>query len=350
MAAYPFLIAVPLARARIGDVGRPTQPPAPAPLRGAGQNLTKFAWLAIATAVVTIALKMAAYFLTGSVGLLSDAAESVVNLVAAFVALIALHIAARPADAKHHFGHSKAEYFSAAVEGIMIFVAALVIIVAAVRRFLQPAEIEQVGLGLAITIIAALINGAVALILIRAGRSYNSITLEADGKHLMTDLVTSIGVVLGVALVAVTGWLRLDPIVAFLVACNIIYTGWGLIRRSVDGLMDHTMSTEDNERLTTLLRGYAAEDITFHDIRTREAGAEKHVSMHVLVPGAWTVERGHDLLEDVEEAIRTEFGRIEVITHLEPIEDPRSYEQGPGLSLPDVVGGPTEPPAARTVS
>ncbi len=296
-------------------------------------NLTRYAWLAIATAVVTIALKFGAYQVTGSVGLLSDAAESVVNLVAAFVALIALHVAAKPADVNHHFGHSKAEYFSAAVEGIMIFVAAVFIIVAAVRRFLHPVELEQVGIGLAISVVAAIVNGVVAVILIRAGRQHSSITLEADGKHLMTDVVTSVGVVFGVGLVALTGWLRLDPIVAFLVGCNIIITGWSLVRRSVDGLMDHTMSDADNARLTTLLARYASPGVTFHDIRTREAGHEKHVTMHVLVPGEWTVARGHDLLEEVEAAIRAEFTHVEVVTHLEPIEDPRSYEEGPGLAV-----------------
>lgn len=303
---------------------------AAAPLRGAGQNLTRFAWLAIATALVTIALKVAAYYVTGSVGLLSDAAESVVNLVAAFVALIVLHVAAKPADDRHHFGHSKAEYFSAAVEGIMIFVAALIIIVAAVRRFLQPQELEQVGIGLAISVVAAIINGVVAVVLLRAGRRNNSITLEADGKHLMTDLVTTIGVVIGVLLVVWTGWLRLDPVIAFLVGCNIIVTGWGLVRRSVDGLMDHTMSPEDNERLVEVLRTFASDEVAFHDVRTRDAGADSHVSMHVLVPGHWTVQRGHDLLEEVEAAVRTELHRCQVTTHLEPIEDPRSYESDRG--------------------
>lgn len=296
-------------------------------------NLTGFAWLAIATALVTIALKFAAYYITGSVGLLSDAAESIVNLVAAFAALIALHVAAKPADANHHFGHTKAEYFSAAVEGIMIFVAALFIIVASVRRFLDPVALEQVGVGLAISMVAAVLNGVVAVVLMRAGRRHSSITLEADGRHLMTDVVTSVGVVLGVGLVALTGWLRLDPIVAFLVGCNIIVAGWTLVRRSVDGLMDHTLSDADNERLRALLGRYASDDITFHDIRTREAGHEKHITMHVLVPGHWTVARGHDLLEEVEAAIREQFVHVEVVTHLEPIEDPRSYERGPGLSL-----------------
>lgn len=321
-----------LPRATIATVGgSQTQPSGTA--HGAPVNLTRFAWLAIAAAVATIALKVAAYLITGSVGLLSDAAESVVNLVAAFVALIVLHIAARPADDDHHFGHSKAEYFSAAVEGIMIFVAAVVIVVAAVRRFLAPQELEQVGVGLAISVVAAIVNGVVGMILIRAGRRHRSITLDADGRHLMTDVVTSVGVVVGVGLVVLTGWLRLDPIVAFLVGCNILWTGWHLVRRSVDGLMDHTMTAADNARLTEVLRGFASPDVSFHGIRSREAGAEKHVTMHVLVPGAWSVQRGHDLLEDVEDAVRAEFERIEVVTHLEPLEDPRSYEEGPGLSV-----------------
>jgi cation diffusion facilitator family transporter len=306
---------------------------APASRQGGRADLTKFAWLAIAAAVVTISLKFAAYLITGSVGLLSDAAESVVNLVAAFVALVVLHVAAKPADDNHHFGHSKAEYFSAAIEGIMIFVAAVVIIVAAVRRFIEPRELEQVGLGLAISVVAAVVNGLVAVVLVRAGRRHRSITLEADGRHLMTDVVTSVGVVGGVTLVALTGWLRLDPILAFLVGCNIIWTGWGLIRRSVDGLMDHTMTPEENARLRTVLARYASAEVAFHGVRTRESGHEKHVTMHVLVPGAWTVQRGHDLLEDIEDAVRDEFDHVEVVTHLEPIEDPRSYEEGPGLSV-----------------
>ena len=320
------------ARATIATVGGSRAQPG-GTTNATGVNLTRFAWLAIAAAVATIALKVAAYLITGSVGLLSDAAESVVNLVAAFVALIVLHIAARPADDDHHFGHSKAEYFSAAVEGIMIFVAALVIVVAAVRRFLAPQELEQVGVGLAISVVAAVVNGVVGMVLIRAGRRHRSITLEADGRHLMTDVVTSVGVVVGVGLVVLTGWLRLDPVVAFLVGCNILWTGWHLVRRSVDGLMDHTMGPEDTARLTRVLLRYASGEVAFHGIRSREAGAEKHVTMHVLVPGAWSVQRGHDLLEDVEDAVRGEFGRIEVVTHLEPLEDPRSYEEGPGLSV-----------------
>jgi cation diffusion facilitator family transporter len=313
--------------------GSPAQPSVTAEAAGR-PNLTKFAWLAIATAIATIALKLAAYLVTGSVGLLSDAAESVVNLVAAFVALIVLHVAAKPADDNHHFGHSKAEYFSAAVEGIMIFLAALVIIVAAVQRFIEPQPLEQVGLGLAISVVASVLNGVVAFVLVRAGRRHRSITLEADGRHLFTDVVTSAGVIVAVVLVAITGWLRLDPIIAFAVGCNIIWTGWGLVRRSVDGLMDHTMTDAEHDRLTAVLGRYASDEVVFHGVRTRESGADKHVAMHVLVPGDWTVQRGHDLLEEVEHAVRTEFGRCEVVTHLEPIEDPRSYEDGPGLSVP----------------
>jgi cation diffusion facilitator family transporter len=314
-------------------VGASQTEPAAAP-HGGRVSLTRFAWLAIAAAIATIALKGAAYLITGSVGLLSDAAESVVNLVAAFVALIALHVAARPADDSHQFGHSKAEYFSAAVEGIMIFVAAVFIVIAAVRRFIAPQELEQVGVGLSISVVAAVVNGLVGVVLVRAGRRHRSITLEADGRHLMTDVVTSVGVVIGVGLVALTGWLRLDPIVAFLVGCNILWTGWHLVRRSVDGLMDHTMSDTDNARVATVLGEYASDDVAFHGVRTREAGAAKHVTMHVLVPGAWTVQQGHDLLEEVEGALRQEFDLMEVVTHLEPIEDPLCYEAGPGFSVP----------------
>ena len=290
------------------------------------QNLTRFAWLSIAAAVMTIALKTGAYLITGSVGLLSDAAESVVNLVAAFVALIALHVAAKPADEKHQFGHSKAEYFSAAVEGIMIFVAATFILVTSVQRFLAPEPLEQVGLGLGISLVASAINGAVAFVLMRAGRAHSSITLTADGKHLLTDVWTSAGVVLGVLLVAVTGWLQLDAIVAFAVGCNIIYTGWHLIRESVDGLMDHAPSPECQATIADILDAFTTDEVQFHHVRARVAGHQNHISMHVLVPGAWTVQRGHDVLEDVEAALRGAFDHVEIDTHLEPLEDPRSYE------------------------
>ena len=300
----------------------------------ARDHLTRFAWLSIATAIVTISLKAGAYLVTGSVGLLSDAAESVVNLVAAIVALIALRVAAAPHDAEHHFGHTKAEYFAAALEGLLIFLAAAYIIWTAVQRLLEPRELENVGIGLAISLVAAAINGAVAWILIRAGREHRSITLEADGKHLLTDVWTSVGVVVAVLLVGVTGWLAIDPIVAILVGLNIIWTGYGLMNRSLNALLDHAMPREDHERLLAILEQAQSDTVRIHTIRTRVAGHQEYISMHVLVPGAWTVQQGHDFLEDLEGRISTQFPNAEVFTHLEPIEDPRAYEGVyPGLRL-----------------
>ncbi len=289
-------------------------------------DLTKFAWLSIATALVTIALKAGAWLLTGSVGLLSDAAESVVNLVAAVVALIALRVAAKPADQNHHFGHSKAEYFSSAIEGVMIFVAAAVIVVLAIRRLLEPQPLEQVGIGLAISVVAALVNGAVAMVLLRAGRRHNSITLRADGNHLMTDLITSVGVVVGVGLVALTGWIWLDPVVALLVGINILWTGWRLVSESASGLMDEALPKETNQRLREILAEHSSGHVKFHAMRTRVSGTRAFMEMHMLVPGEWSVKRGHDQLEDLVDEIRIEFPDLYVTGHLEPVEDPRSYE------------------------
>ncbi len=289
-------------------------------------DLTKFAWLSIATALVTIALKAGAWLLTGSVGLLSDAAESVVNLVAAVVALIALRVAAKPADKNHHFGHSKAEYFSSAIEGVMIFVAAAVIVVLAIRRLLEPQPLEQVGIGLAISVVAALVNGAVAMVLLRAGRRHNSITLRADGNHLMTDLITSVGVVVGVGLVALTGWIWLDPVVALLVGINILWTGWRLVSESASGLMDEALPKETNQRLREILAEHSSGHVKFHAMRTRVSGTRAFMEMHMLVPGEWSVKRGHDQLEDLVDEIRIEFPDLYVTGHLEPVEDPRSYE------------------------
>lgn len=289
-------------------------------------DLSRFGWLAVAAALVTIALKTGAWWVTGSVGLLSDAAESVVNLVAAVVALVALKVAAKPADKNHHFGHSKAEYFSAAVEGAMIFVAAATIIVFAILRFLSPRDLTEVGLGLGISLVAAVVNGVVGVVLIRVGRRYRSITLKADGQHLMTDVLTTVGVVVGVTLVWLTGWNWLDPLVAIGVGINILWTGYGLIRESTAGLMDISMSKEDNARLHEILASHRDEGIDFHAVRTRESGARQFMEMHMLVPGAWTVQQGHDAMEDLVEEINVEFPDLRVIGHLEPIEDPRSYE------------------------
>ncbi len=289
-------------------------------------DLTKFAWLSIAAALVTIGLKTAAWLITGSVGLLSDAAESVVNLVAAVVALFALRVAARPADKNHHFGHSKAEYFSSAIEGVMIFVAAVVIVAFAVERLIFPRPLEEIGVGLLITVGASVINGAVALVLLGAGAGYNSITLRADGHHLMTDVITSAGVVVGIGLVWITGWNWLDPLVALLVGVNILWTGWRLVSESASGLMDEALPKETNARLREILAAHEEETVKFHAFRTRISGARAFMEFHMLVPGAWSVQQGHDAMEDLIDLIQEEFAELRVIGHLEPIEDPRSYE------------------------
>ena len=289
-------------------------------------DLTRFAWLSIAAALITIGLKGAAWWVTDSVGLLSDAAESTVNLVAAIVALMALRVAIRPPNRKHNYGHSKAEYFSAAVEGLMIFVAAAVILWASIQRFLDPAPLENVGVGLVISVVASVVNGTVAWVLMRAGKKHRSITLTADGKHLLTDVWTSVGVVVGVALVWLTGWERLDPVVGFIVGVNILVTGWGLIRSSTAGLMDVSLPAEDNDKIREIVDGFTSSDVQFHAFRTREAGHRRFMEMHLLVPGEWTVKRGHDLAEDITDALLATYPDLRVSLHLEPIEDPRSYE------------------------
>ena len=286
--------------------------------KGVSPGLTKFAWLSIAAAVVTIGLKSGAYLLTGSVGLLSDAAESLVNLVAAVVALIALHAAALPADENHNFGHGKAEYFSAGIEGLMIFVAAGVILVSSVERFLHPAALQSVGLGLAISTVATGVNWAVGLLLLRAGAAHRSVTLAADGKHLLTDVWTSAGVIVGVLLVGLTGWQRLDPIVAAIVGVNILLTGFRLVSASVTSLLDAAMPPDDLARVTAVLDEKRTAEVDFADVRTRESGRHRFVSMTVLVPGSWTVEQGHEVTEAVEAAIANDLPDTTVQTHLEP--------------------------------
>ncbi len=290
------------------------------------ENLTKFAWLSIAAALATIALKSGAYWLTGSVGLLSDAAESTVNLVAAIVALFALRLAARPADDTHHYGHTKAEFFSAAAEGTMIFAAAMFIIWSAANRFLHPQPLENVGIGLGISVIASVINGAVAMVLMRAGKKHRSLTLVADGKHLMTDVWTSVGVVAGVLLVSLTGIIRLDPVIAILVGLNIIWTGWKLLQESANGLMDVTLPAEQNQRLAAMLSEFATDEVSFHGLRTRSSGHQGFAEVHVLVPGDWSVQRSHDLVELIEGRIAQDFEGITLSAHVEPSEDPRSYD------------------------
>jgi cation diffusion facilitator family transporter len=291
-----------------------------------GANLTRFAWLSIAAAVATIALKGTAYYITGSVGLLSDAVESIVNLAAAALALAMLTLAARPPDEMHAFGYSKAEYFSSAFEGTMILLAAASVVWAAVPRLITPQPLEQIGIGVAVSGLAAVINFAVARLLMRAGGKYRSITLEADAHHLMTDVWTSAGVIGAIGVVSITGWDRLDPLIAIAVAVNILWTGFKLLRRSVRGLLDTTLPPEEQQKINAVLKRYRNEGVHCHALRTRHAGSRSFISFHVLVPGDWTVQRGHDLLEAIEGDIRAAIPGATVFTHLEPIGDPAAWE------------------------
>lgn len=290
------------------------------------RSLTPFAWLSVAAAVATIALKTGAWWVTGSVGLLSDAIESLVNLAAALMALWMLTLAERPPDEEHAFGYSKAEYFSSGLEGGMIFIAAAAIVVTALPRLLHPEPLQAVGIGLAISVAASAINLGVAWVLFRAAKRHRSITLEADAHHLMTDVWTSAGVVVGVVVVAMTGWDRLDPVIAILAAVNILRTGYHLVRRSAQGLLDRAMTHDDRQRIREVLARHEAEGIAFHALRTRQAAGRAFVSMHVLVPGHWTVQQGHDLADAIEREICTALPRTTVTTHLEPLEDPASQD------------------------
>jgi cation diffusion facilitator family transporter len=289
------------------------------------KSLKKFIYLAIIAAMTTISLKLFAYFLTGSVGLFSDALESVVNLIAAIVALFMITLAEKPADEEHAFGHHKAEYFSSAIEGGLIVLAAFSIIWSAIPRIIHPQPLENIGIGLLVSFGASLINLAVGLILIKNGRKNNSITLEADGKHLMTDVYTSVGVLIGIAIVKLTGWLVLDGIVAIGVALNIVWTGYQLMRRSALGLLDSAIPEEERLEIAMALNLYKEQNLEYHSLLTRQAGQRKFISLHLLVPGEWTIQRGHDIAEDIEKRIRDLFDSpVTVFTHLEPIEDPVS--------------------------
>ena len=288
--------------------------------------LKKFAWLSVAAAVATIFLKTVAYFLTGSIGLLSDAVESLVNLAGAIMALAMLTVAARPPDKDHAYGHSKAEYFSSVVEGTLILVAALAIAAASVKRIITPRPLEQLGIGLAVSVGASIINLVVALILRKAAKKHNSITLEANSTHLMTDVWTSVGVLAGVGAVAITGWLRLDPIVALAVAANIIWSGVSIIRKSVHGLMDTSLPPDEQKKILDILAAYVEKGTVYHAMKTRQSGSRRFVEFHLLVPGDWTVRDGHRMAEEIEREIKKALPEIAVITHLESLEDPGSWE------------------------
>ena len=290
-------------------------------------SLTRFAWLSISAALATIALKAGAYLLTNSVGLLSDAIESFVNLAGAIMALIMLTIAARPADESHVYGHSKAEYFASSTEGLLILGAAAGILITAIQRLISPRPLEALGIGLVVSIAASLINFIVARVLLNAGRQRQSITLEADAHHLMTDVWTSVGVIAGVAIAGFTRWDILDSLVAIAVALNIVWTGFQLIRRSVAGLMDAALPDSDQKAIAAVMARFREKGVDFHALRTRQAAARRFMSVHILVPGDWSVHDAHHIAEDFEFEIRQTLGGVvTVFTHLEPVEDELSME------------------------
>ncbi|NNE68442.1 MAG: cation transporter [Pyrinomonadaceae bacterium] len=291
------------------------------------KSLSRFAWLSIAAAIATIALKTSAYFYTNSVGILSDALESTINLAAALLALWMIKIAERPPDEDHEFGHHKAQYFSSAVEGLLILMASVWILFAAIDRFIRPVELESLGLGVIISLIATAINLSVGIILIRAGKQHDSIVLEADGHHLLTDVWTTFGILAALMIVLLTGWSLADPIAAIVVAFGIAFTGFRLVRRSVLGLMDTAIDAEDLVKVRKVISKFAkVGEIEFHALRTRKSGPKKFIYFHLLVPDEWTVKKGHNFSHEIEEEILSKVSDAAVFIHLEPLRDPASHE------------------------
>jgi cation diffusion facilitator family transporter len=289
-------------------------------------SLVKYALLSVAVALATMAIKTGAYVLTHSVGLLSDALESLVNLTAALFAVRVLYESSKPPDKEHAYGHSKAEYFSSLFEGIMIGIASISIAYTAIRRLLEPEPIQQIPLGLALAAIASILNFLVARLLLDKGKVHQSIALEADGQHLMADVWTSVGVLVGVGTAALTGLTLLDPLIALVVAGKIGWTGLRLIQRSVQGLMDASLPESQIQGIKHILEAYTKDGVRFHALRTRQAGAHGFISVHVITPGDWSVMKGHDLLESIERDIQRAVPLTTVFTHLEPLEDPRSWD------------------------
>ncbi|HOP62367.1 MAG TPA: cation diffusion facilitator family transporter [Spirochaetota bacterium] len=294
--------------------------------RDVNHSPVKYVWMSIAASVATIFLKGGAYFLTGSVGLFSDALESFINLAAAVMALICITIAVSPPDREHPFGHNKAEYFSSVLEGTLILIAAVAIGVTAIERIINPGELRELGTGLVISAFASSINFFTSLVLMRAGKKYNSITLEADAHHLMTDVWTTAGVIAGLFLVKITGWLILDPVIAILVALNIVFTGVKLIKRSVSGLMDEALPEEELDRIKMILDRYEGEGLSYHSLYTRKAASKKFIFLHLLVPGNWHIKRGHEVTKRIEGEIGAVFSDADVFIHLEPLNDPDAFD------------------------
>jgi len=288
--------------------------------------LSFYAWLSILAAILTIVLKGIVFLYTNSVSFLSDALESFINLTAAILALWMIKVAERPPDDDHEFGHDKAEYFSSGIEGTLITLAAIGIMIAATQRLFSPQPIENIGIGLGISLIAALINLFVGRLLIKIGKENDSIVLEADGHHLMTDVWTSVGIFLAIGVVGLTDWFVLDPIIALVVAVSIGWTGYKLIRRSVLGLMDTVIDEESANLTIEILDDYVRKlGVDYHAFRTRKSGARKFIYFHLLVPDEWTVKKGHDLAEEIELKILDKIPRSAVFVHLEPLEDPTSF-------------------------
>jgi cation diffusion facilitator family transporter len=287
---------------------------------------TFYAWLSLLTSLATIVLKFSAYYLTGSVGLLSDAIEAVVNIVAALVALAVLSYAGEKPDREHNFGHEKAQYFSSGIEGALIFVAAGGIFWTSIPRLVEPQPLESLGLGVVLSILATIANAACAWVMLKSARAHRSITLEADARHLLTDVWTTAGVLVGIGLVQLTGWLRLDPLVAMAVGIQILWTGWHLMSRSFDGLMDRAIPDEDRTVVVEVLESLRRQNGDYHALRTRVSGAKSFVDVHVLLPGRISIQEGHDLVERLENEIQARLPHVEVLTHLEPLEDPKSWD------------------------
>jgi cation diffusion facilitator family transporter len=289
-------------------------------------NLSRFAWLSIAAALVTFALKLAAWKVTGSVGLLSDALESLVNLAAALISLASLHVASMPADDRHAYGHTKVEYFAGGVEGGLILLAAVGIGWNAVDRFLNPQPLDGLGLGLAISCVATAVNLAVAMVLRRAGTQHGSVALLADAKHLMTDVWTTVCLLLALILIALTKWDRLDSILGMLLAVHIVVTGVKLIHEAMLGLMDTALPEDERKKITEILDRHVSEEVRYHALRTRQAARRRFMSVHILVPGNWSIAQGHTFVEGIEKELKAALPWLTVLTHLEPMEDPASWE------------------------
>ena len=290
------------------------------------RSLTKYAWLSVGAAAGTFLIKLGAAYVSGSVGLLSDALEGIVNLVAAAVALSVLKIVEQPPDDMHQYGHDKAEYFSSGIESTLIIIASLSILYTAGRSLLDPQPLEQAGLGLALAVVASVINLLVGQFLIRTGKKNDSITLEANGRHLMSDVWTSVGVVAGVSLAVVTGQQWLDPLIAIIVGLKIGWEGIQIFRRSISGLMDAAIAPEERKRVEAILDEICTDGIEWHALRTRQAGARRFIDVHLLVPGEWSVQASHDLAETLEAQIRDQINYSTVMVHIEPLEDERSWQ------------------------